>query len=173
MNVSTGGLNFLKRLEGEVFKVYTDAAGFLTAGVGHLLIAQDNLRAGQQISKSQSDAFLRADVRQAETAVNQAVKVPLSQNEFDALCSFTFNVGIGAFNKSTLLKKLNAGDRTGAANEFARWNKAGGKVQNGLVKRRAAEKALFESGAAGGGGAQSGAAQIVPLILISGVLLFF
>ncbi|WP_312069487.1 lysozyme, partial [Acinetobacter sp.] len=76
-------------------------------------------------------------------SVNNLVKVPLSQNQFDALVSLTYNIGSTAFKNSTLLKKLNAKDYAGAADQFLRWNKGGGKVLKGLVRRREAERALF------------------------------
>ncbi len=78
-------------------------------------------------------------------AVNNAVTVPLNQDQFDALVSFTFNLGEGNLKSSTLLKKVNAGDFAGAAQEFQRWNKAGGKVLPGLTRRRACEALLFQS----------------------------
>jgi lysozyme len=83
-------------------------------------------------------------VRKFEAGVKRLVKVPLAQGQFDALVSFSFNVGLGALGSSTLLRKLNAGDYRGAAAEFPRWNKAGGKVYEGLTRRRAAERSLFE-----------------------------
>ena len=87
--------------------------------------------------------FLRQDVAESERAVNQHVHVPLTQHQFDALVSFVFNLGAGNFRTSTLLKKLNARDYDGAAQEFGRWVQAGGKTLPGLVRRREAESALF------------------------------
>ncbi len=95
------------------------------------------------ITEPQALELLAKTLGKYEKAVNDYVKVPLTQNEFDALVSFTYNLGAGNLLSSTLLKKLNAGDKAGAANQFDVWNKAGGKVLQGLVTRRAAEKDLF------------------------------
>lgn len=100
---------------------------------------------GQTITQQQADDYLRRDVRQFERAVARQVRVPLTQGQFDALVSFAFNLGEGALAQSTLLRLLNAGDYAGAAAQFDRWNKAGGRVLPGLVRRRAAERALFEA----------------------------
>ncbi len=86
---------------------------------------------------------LAQDLKKFESAVNTAVKVPINQNQFDALVSLTYNIGIGAFKDSTLLKKLNVKDYKGAAEQFPRWNRGGGRVLNGLVKRRKIEMELF------------------------------
>ncbi len=91
----------------------------------------------------QADSALISDLAQCERAVNRLVKVTLTQNQFDALVSFVFNVGSGNLQSSTLLRKLNSGDYKGAADEFLRWNKAAGKVMNGLVARRTAEREFF------------------------------
>lgn len=88
-----------------------------------------------------------ADMQRAVDCVYSAVKVPLNQNQFDALCDFTYNVGCGAFEGSTLLLRLNAGDYTGSAAQFAFWDKAAGRVVQGLENRRAAEAALFQEAA--------------------------
>lgn len=88
--------------------------------------------------------FLQQDLIASEQAVNQRVRVPLTQQQFDALVSFVFNLGAGSFSRSALLQKLNNQDYTGAGNEFLRWTHAGGKVVPGLVRRREAEKALFD-----------------------------
>ena len=87
--------------------------------------------------------MLTDDLLATEDAVKRLVNVPLTQGQFDALVSLTFNIGVAQFQKSTLLRKLNAGDLAGAAEEFLRWNKAGGKVAEGLVRRRVAEKGRF------------------------------
>ncbi len=98
------------------------------------------------ITADQSDAILSRDLAKFESAVDGAVKVALEQNEFDALVSLAFNIGGGAFAKSTLVRKLNAGDKAGAANAFMSWNKAGGKVLNGLTTRRRNERLQFLKG---------------------------
>ena len=89
---------------------------------------------------------MQRDLVQYEDAVKRAVRVPVNENQFAALVSFTYNIGAGSLSRSTLLRKLNDGDYAGAADEFPRWNKAGGRVLNGLVRRRAAERELCEGG---------------------------
>ena len=102
------------------------------------------VKQGQTITKERADELLREDVARFEAQVLRLVKVPLTQGQFDALTSFVYNLGAGNLGNSTLLRLLNAGDYKGAAAQFDRWNKAGGKVLAGLVRRRAAERALFE-----------------------------
>uniref|UniRef100_UPI000225FC22 lysozyme n=1 Tax=Paracoccus sp. TRP TaxID=412597 RepID=UPI000225FC22 len=96
------------------------------------------------ITKADARTILTRDLPRYEADVTRLVRVPLNENQFGALVSFTYNLGAGNLTSSTLLRKLNAGDYAGAAAEFPTWNKAGGKVLNGLVRRRAAERALFE-----------------------------
>lgn len=115
-----------------------------TIGYGHTSAAgPPKVSKGMKITASEADAILSRDLSSFEKAVNGAVKVPLNQNEFDALASFAFNVGGGNFKKSSVLRKLNAGDRKGAADALLLWNKADGKVMKGLTKRRQEERALF------------------------------
>lgn len=140
MQISLAGLNFIKSVEGLKLTRYLDSAGLPTIGVGHLIKAWENYTT---ITEAEAMRLLAQDVGAAETAVNSAVTVPLSQNQYDALVSFVFNVGGGALRRSTLLKKLNAGDYQGAAAQFPAWRKAGGKVVTGLVNRRNKEVALF------------------------------
>lgn len=111
-----------------------------TIGWGH---TGPEVHQGLQWTQAQADAQLLADMARVEANVRSVVKVPLTQDEFAALCDFTFNIGCSAFDTSTLLAKLNAYDLEGAIAEFTRWNKAGGVVLNGLIKRRDGEKALF------------------------------
>jgi len=110
-----------------------------TIGWGHT----KDVKMGDVITEEQAQKFLDEDVAWAVRAVNREVTVGLTQNQFDALVSFTFNVGEGAFSKSTLLRKLNAGDYAGAAEQFPRWNKQAGKVLRGLTRRRANEMHMF------------------------------
>lgn len=112
-----------------------------TIGWGHTATA----RPGMVITEAQAQQLFESDIAWAEDAVNTKVKVALNQNQFDALVSFVFNVGETRFYESTMLRKLNAGDYEGAANEFPRWNRQKGKVLRGLTIRRAAEQALFLS----------------------------
>jgi lysozyme len=115
-----------------------------TGGWGH---TGPDVKLGMVITRDLAVDWLRADVRGAEAVVKRDVKVALNQEEYDALVDLVFNIGSGNFDTSTLLRKLNAGDMDGAIAEFARWNKAGGIVLAGLVKRREAERALFQLGA--------------------------
>lgn len=144
MKTSAAGRAAIKQREGVVLSAYKDSVGILTIGVGHTSAAgPPTVYKGMKITAAQADEILSRDLAIFEKGVSQAVKVPLSQNEFDALVSFAFNVGVGAFQKSTLVKELNKGNRYGAANELLRWNKAGGKVLKGLTNRRKAERDQF------------------------------
>lgn len=141
MQISKAGLDLIKQFEGLYLKAYRCPAGVPTIGYGHTA----GVAMGQTITQQQADDYLRRDVRQFERAVARLVTVPLTQGQFDALVSFAFNLGEGALAQSTLLRLLNAGDYAGAAAQFDRWNKAGGRVLPGVVRRRAAERALFEA----------------------------
>ena len=139
MNISIKGLGLIQEFEGCKLDAYKCPAGIWTIGIGHT----KDVKEGDKITEAQALDLLREDITWVENAINDHVKVKINQNQFDALSSFIFNVGAGAFSLSTLLKKLNAADYEGAANEFPRWNKASGKELPGLTRRRAAEKALF------------------------------
>lgn len=139
MKVNSRGLQLIKHFEGLFLQAYLCPAEVLTIGYGHTADVQP----GDVITPEQADTFLLEDVSASERAVNRFVTVPLTQNQFDALVSFVFNLGGHNFKSSTLLRKLNAGDYTGAAEEFPRWVNAGGKQLSGLIRRREAEKALF------------------------------
>jgi lysozyme len=150
MRLSRAGAELIARFEGFVARPYNDAAGHATIGFGHLIhhgaaTAADRARWGT-ITRDRGLALLSRDARDAARAVERCVTVPLSQEQFDALVSFVFNVGVGSFASSTLLRKLNAGDRHGAGDELLRWSRAGGRVLEGLLSRRRAERALFLSG---------------------------
>lgn len=144
MKTSQEGANRIAEHEGLRLEAYPDPGTGgepITIGVGHT----GGVKLGDRITKEQAIDFLAADLDSAERAVSGAVKVPLSQKEYDALVSFVFNVGAGAFRSSTLLKLLNVGDRRGAADQFLRWTKAGGRDMPGLVRRRADERKWFLS----------------------------
>lgn len=141
MQTSESGIKFIRDHEGCVLTAYQDGGGVWTIGVGHTR----GVKAGQAITKAQADAFLADDIAPVETCINQSVEVALNQNQFDALASFIFNVGETAFKKSTLLKKLNAGDYRGAADQFTRWVYDNNVFVQGLYNRRVDEKALFLS----------------------------
>lgn len=137
MKISETGLNLIKQFEGCHVTAYKDIAGVLTIGYGHT----KGVKAGQKITLAQADAYLRQDVANAEKAVSK-YKYSYNQNQFDALVSFTFNCGAGNLKKIT-----NSGTRTLAqiSARLPNYNKAGGKVLTGLIRRRAAEKKLFDT----------------------------
>lgn len=142
MNISDDGLSLIKRFEGCRLTSYQDSVGIWTVGYGH---TGSLVTKGMAITQQEADDLLRHDAKAAERCVSSLVSVELTQHEFDALCSFVFNVGCGNFRNSTMLKRLNAGDHDAAAQEFKRWDKAGGEVLAGLTKRREAEAQLFET----------------------------
>ena len=119
---------------------YKDPAGIWTDGWGNTHGVIPN---GPAITQEKADADLDKNLADAVYTVNHYVAITLSQNEFNALVDFVFNVGVGNFTTSTLLRRLNVGDIVGAANEFQRWDMAGGKHLAGLMRRRLAEKAMF------------------------------
>jgi lysozyme len=139
---SDNGLALTKSFEGLRLTAYQDCGGVWTIGYGH---TGTDVHAGLTITEAEAEALLRADVAEAVTCVNRAVNVPITQNQFDALVDFCFNCGRGSLLQSTLLRKVNIGDFAGAAEQFALWDHAGGKVVEGLVKRRTAEAELFAS----------------------------
>lgn len=145
MQMSPAGVIALARFEAVVLSAYKDSVGVMTIGVGHTAAAGiPKPVSGMSFSAREAIDLLRSDLVTYEAAVTRNVKVALAQHEFDALVSFTFNLGEGNLKSSTLLRKLNAGDRAGAAAAFGSWVKAGGKTLQGLVTRRAAERAIFE-----------------------------
>lgn len=144
MKTNDKGIKLIKEFEGLRLQAYQDSVGVWTIGYGHTASAgSPRPVSGMRITESEAEEILRRDLNQYEDAVTSSVKVPLSSNQFSALVSFTFNLGAGNLRSSTLLRKLNAGDYLGAAHEFSRWNKAGGKVLAGLTRRREAEQILF------------------------------
>ncbi|MEZ5894456.1 MAG: lysozyme [Parvularculaceae bacterium] len=144
MKTSENGIELIKRFEGLELEAYQDIAGIWTIGYGH---TGPDVEPGMKISERDAEGLLRSDLRSREDAISSAVKKSLNQNEFDALVSFVYNVGAAAFRGSTALKRLNRGDRIGAADALTWWNKAtvGGVLREvlGLTRRRAAERALF------------------------------
>jgi lysozyme len=139
MNISQVGINLIKSFEGCVLHEYKDAGGVPTIGYGHTGGVQPN----QKITQAQADDLLKMDLRKFENGVNDLVKVPVNQYQFDALVSFAFNCGLEGLRTSDLLMKLNKKDYAGCVKEFDRWIHAGGEVLQGLVNRRNAEQALF------------------------------
>ncbi|MNH34495.1 Lysozyme RrrD [compost metagenome] len=139
MRTSQRGLSLIKSFEGLRLQSYQDAVGVWTIGYG----TTRGIKPGMSITKDQAERMLVNDVQRFEVEVERLVKVPLTTNQRDALISFTYNLGSANLESSTLLRLLNRGDYAGAAEQFPRWNKAGGKVLPGLVRRRDAERALF------------------------------
>jgi len=142
MNISGRGLAVLKRFEGLRLKAYLCPAGVLTIGYGS---TGPHVKMGMEITEREAEKLLLDDVSRFENAVNRLVKVPLTQGQFDALVLFCFNIGVGAFEKSTLLSVLNMGRYGEVISQFKRWNKVKGQVVNGLVNRREAEIGLWQS----------------------------
>ena len=137
MKATDNCVQLIKRFEGLYLKAYVCPAGVLTIGYGHTR----GVKPGEEINEMQAELYLMEDVEACEIQLNY-LTLPINQHQFDALCSFIFNLGIGNFMQSTLLKKLKAGDKT-AADEILRWDKSGGKVLPGLTARRKAEYDLF------------------------------
>jgi lysozyme len=140
MEISQEGLSLIKKFEGCELEAYKCAAGVWTIGYG----STNGVEESMKISQERADMLLLEDVEVFEEAVNKLVEVPLEQNQFDALVSWTFNLGSTNLKNSTLLKVLNDKDYEGVPAQIKRWNKAGGKVLQGLVRRREAEALLFE-----------------------------
>lgn len=141
MKTTAPGLEIIRHFEGLRLSAYPCSAHVWTIGYGHTA----GVSPGDSISAEAAERLLRQDITEAEKTVSRYVSVPLSQNQFDALVSFVFNLGAGNFRTSTLLKKLNAGDTAGASEEFLRWINAAGRPLPGLIRRREAEKALFNN----------------------------
>ena len=141
MKVSEDLVEFVKRWEGLKLEASPDplVAGVWDVGYGHVLRTE----ARPTWTREQADAALRMDLESAAVGVDDAVRVTLAQHEFDALVSLAYNVGNQAVATSTLMRRLNGDDFYGAADEFLRWNRAGGRIVAGLVKRRQAEQAMF------------------------------
>lgn len=140
MNISQKGIDLIKKFEGCRLIAYRCPAGVLTIGYGH---TGSDVHLNQAITMEEAEHLLKQDLAVHCNNVSKLVIVPLSQNQFDALVSFEYNVGYGAFKNSTLLKLLNEGKYINASQQFERWKYAGGKVLEGLVRRRQAEKNLF------------------------------
>jgi lysozyme len=147
VKTSPNGLHCLGQEEGRVLRVYLDSCKIPTCGVGHVVLPGDGLHVGDPITPEQCDAFLAHDVGKCEAAINAAVKVPMTQNQFDAMVSLAFNIGVWGFLHSSVLADLNAGNLTDEKRAFELWDK---DVQNGklvvdaaLLARRDREVTLF------------------------------
>ena len=140
MKTSEEGKQFIKLKEGLKLEVYKCSSNVSTIGYGH---TGSDVHAGMKITKEQAEKLFAMDIQIHENNINKLVKVPLTQGQFDALVSFEFNIGYGAFKDSTLLRLLNQGKYSESAEQFTRWVYSGGKVSAGLQKRRGEEKRLF------------------------------
>lgn len=148
MKLSERGEALIKEFESCRLKAYQDGGAVWTIGWGHT----NGVKEGDTITQAEADSLFDTEIKIYEDGVNDLVEIPLTQNEFDALVSFAYNVGLDidtdntaeGLGDSTLLRKLNAGDLEGAANEFPKWSKDNGKVIAGLTRRRLAEQALFK-----------------------------
>jgi lysozyme len=145
MQISYNGLEALKQYEGFRDKAYLDTGGVWTIGFGTTRVDGKPVLPGMTCTLAHATEWLRLDCAEAQTAVNQQVRSPLTQGQFDSLVSFVYNVGVTAFQNSTMLRMLNAGDHDGAAKQFDRWVYDNGKVIPGLVSRRKLERAMFEA----------------------------
>ena len=145
MSTSPSGIDLICNFEGKRLVAYDDGVGVWTIGFGTTIYPNGiKIKKGDTCTESQAKAYMTNDLKKFENTVNDVVKVPINQNQFDALLSLAYNIGSTAFKNSTLVKKLNAGDILGAADQFNVWVNAGGKRMQGLVNRRKAEKELFK-----------------------------
>lgn len=143
MQYSRSGLHLTEQFEGCKLMTYLDSNGVPTIGYGHTR----GIRLGMTCTQAQAEAWLAQDITWAESEVNRLVHVQLTRREFDALVDFTFNCGCGSFDHSHLLALVNQGDMQAAAQEFEKWDKCGGQVVAGLLRRRVAERSEFLSNA--------------------------
>jgi lysozyme len=141
MKISLEGLSLIKKFEGCKLEAYKCSAGVWTIGYGHTA----GVKEGDVCTQEEAEKLLRGDIFKFEEYVQDSVKVDLDQSQFDALVAWTFNLGPGNLRSSTMLKKLNNGEYESVPFEMRRWNKAGGKTLDGLIRRRQAESLLFES----------------------------
>ena len=140
MKISEEGISLIKNYEGCELKAYQDSVGVWTIGYGHI----KDVKEGDQINQDEAEHLLKEEMPEYEGYIADMVKVPLKQNQFDALCSWVFNLGPKNLSESTLLRVLNEQKYDEVPEQIKRWNKAGGVILGGLVKRREAEANLFE-----------------------------
>lgn len=142
LSLSATGVQLIQGHEGTVRKVYKDTASINTVCTGHVT----NLPLGKVVPQSLCDTYLKGDTRIAQDAIKRLVKVPVTQEQYDAMTSLVFNIGGGAFAKSTLLKDINMQHCIAASGEWMRWNRAGGQVSPGLTNRRRDESNAWLTG---------------------------
>ena len=141
MRTSKAGTNFIKGFEQLKLVPYKCSGGWWTIGYGHAISKTE--KPYWEVTEEMAEWFLEKDVAKSEGAVDRLIRVSLTQNQFDALVSFTFNLGGGALQRSTLRQKLNRGEYDEIPDEFMKWVRAGGFVLKGLVRRRTAEGRIF------------------------------
>lgn len=145
MHISPRGIDLICAFEGLRLKAYDDGIGVWTIGFGTTVYPNRiKVKKGDRCTEAQAKSYMAYDLKQFERAISSAVTVHINQNQFDALVSLAYNIGVNAFNQSTLIKKLNCADDRAAADQFDVWVNAGGKRMQGLVNRRKVEKKLFE-----------------------------
>lgn len=144
-DISDNGITLIEKYEGLKLKAYKCPAGIWTIGIGSTIFKGKSVKQGDTCTKQEAYDEFRIHLKKYVYPTIYKVKVALNQQQFDALSSFIYNIGETSFNNSTLLKLLNTGNYTGAAEQFCKWNKAGGKVLAGLTTRRESEKQLFLS----------------------------
>ncbi len=142
-HVTEAGLNLIKRFEGFSSTIYICPAGYPTIGYGHVVLAHEREQFALGITQAEATELLRKDVRIAERAVLRLISVPLTDGQFDALVSFTFNLGAGALQRSTLRRKVNRGEHEGIPSALMKWVLAAGKRLPGLVRHRQEEGASY------------------------------
>jgi len=140
MEISEEGLSLIKKFEGCELTAYQDSVDVWTIGYGHTKGVED----GQEITQEEAEEMLASELDEYEGYINDLVECDLEQCQFDALVAWVYNLGPTNLRSSTMLKRLNSNDLEDVPNQIKRWNKAGGKVLNGLVRRREAEALLFE-----------------------------
>lgn len=140
MQISEEGISLIKHFEGCGLEAYQDSIGIWTIGYGTI----KGVKEGDQINQDEAEHLLQEELPEYEGYINDMVEVPLEQNQFDALCSWVYNLGPTNLKESTMLKVLNEEKYAEVPQQIKRWNKAGGKVLDGLIRRREAEALLFE-----------------------------
>ena len=142
-HITNNGLKLVKSFEGFSSKIYLDSAGLQTIGYGHLILPHEKSSFKNVLSISEAESILKQDLAIAENAVARLIKIPLNNKQFDALVSFTFNVGAAALQRSTLRHKVNRSEHEQVPAEFIRWVYANGRKIPGLIRRRIAEAELY------------------------------
>lgn len=145
MNLSDNGLQFIKNFEGFRANPYLDSAGIATIGYGTILYPDGSTvtMKDPSISEEQAQQYLSFEIAHKTSSMNAMITIDINQNQFDALASFCYNLGVGALHGSTLLRLVNEGNFSDASSEFPKWDHAGGVMVPGLLKRRLAEQTLF------------------------------